>query len=422
MSAIDVAIIVGRTIAVFMMVIGLVPLLVWMERKGAAYIQDRRGPNRAQILGLRMGGLIHALADVFKLFTKEEVTPERVYRPLYLAAPIVAFVVALAAVAVVPFTEPAWFWERRLALQVADLQSGLIYVLAISSLGVYALIMAGWASNNKYSLLGALRATSQVISYEVAMGLAALAIFVVAGSLRLQDIVADQGVWPWRWNLIRQPVAFVIFFTALLADTHRLPFDLPESEPELVAGYHVEYGSMRFAMFFMSEYAHMVVGSAVVAALFLGGWQIPFVPSHDILNNAAAIVVVGWPALGALLVFVGALLALRFSRRFGDSRDYEPLVFGVPMFLTGIALLVLFKIFGGGILPSWAPEVLKFAFQLGVMLIKTIALCALFIWIRWTLPRFRYDQLMKLGWKGLLPLAMANVLVTAVVVLLIRQR
>ena len=422
MSTIDVAIIVGRTIAVFMMVVGLVPLLVWMERKGAAYIQDRRGPNRAQILGLRMGGLIHALADVFKLFTKEEVTPERVYRPLYLAAPIVAFVVTLAAVAVVPFTEPAWFWERRLALQVADLQSGLIYVLAISSLGVYALIMAGWASNNKYSLLGALRATSQVISYEVAMGLAALAIFVVAGSLRLQDIVADQGVWPWRWNLIRQPVAFVIFFTALLADTHRLPFDLPESEPELVAGYHVEYGSMRFAMFFMSEYAHMVVGSAVVAALFLGGWQIPFVPSHDILNNAAAIVVVGWPALGALLVFVGALLALRFSRRFGDSRDYEPLVFGVPMFLTGIALLVLFKIFGGGILPSWAPEVLKFAFQLGVMLIKTIALCALFIWIRWTLPRFRYDQLMKLGWKGLLPLAMANVLVTAVVVLLIRQR
>ena len=422
MSAIDVAIIVGRTIAVFMMVVGLVPLLIWMERKGAAYIQDRRGPNRAQILGLRMGGLIHALADVFKLFTKEEVTPSGVYRPLYLAAPIVAFVVALAAVAVVPFTEPAWFWERRLALQVADLQSGLIYVLAISSLGVYALIMAGWASNNKYSLLGALRASSQVISYELAMGLAALAIFVVAGSLRLQDIVADQGVWPWRWNLIRQPVAFVIFFTALLAETNRLPFDLPESEPELVAGYHVEYGSMRFAMFFMSEYAHMVVGSAVVAALFLGGWQIPFVPSHDVLNNAAAIVVVGWPAFGAVLVFVGVVLALRFSRRFGDSRDYEPLVFGIPMFLAGVALLVLFKVFGVGILPSWAPEVLRFAFQLGVMLIKTIAMCAMFIWIRWTLPRFRYDQLMKLGWKGLLPLAMANVLVTAVVVLLIRQR
>ena len=420
MSAIDVAIVAVRSIVVFIMVVGLVPVLIWMERKGAAYIQDRRGPNRAQILGLRMGGLVHSLADVIKLITKEEVVPAAVYRPLYFVAPVVAFVVACAAMAVVPFTETAWLWDRPIALQVADLRAGLIYVLAVSSLGVYALFMAGWASNNKYSLLGALRASSQMISYELAMGLAVLAIFVVAGSLRLQDIVIDQGVMPWGWNAIRQPVAFVIFFTALLAETNRLPFDLPEGETELAGGYNVEYGSMRFAMFFMAEYVHVVVGSAIVAALFLGGWQIPFVPSHDILNNAASIVVMGWPIVGALFVLLGLVLVLRFRRRFGDRRDYEPLVFGVPLFLIGVSLLALFKIFGGGILPSWAPEVLKFAFQLGIMLIKTVALCATFMWIRWTLPRFRYDQLMRLGWKGMFPLAMANVLITAVVMLLVR--
>jgi NADH-quinone oxidoreductase subunit H len=419
-NAVDVVIIAVRSIAVFAVVVGLVPVLIWMERKGAAYIQDRRGPNRAQILGLRMGGFVHSIADAIKLITKEEVSPAAVYRPLYLAAPVVAFVVACLAVAVVPFTEPAWFWDRRIAFQIADLRAGLVYVLAVSSLGVYALFMAGWASNNKYSLLGALRASSQMISYELAMGLAVLAIFVVAGSLRLQDIVVDQGVIPWGWNLVRQPVAFVIFFTALLAEINRMPFDLPEGETELAGGYNVEYGSMRFAMFFVAEYVHIVVGSAVVAVLFLGGWQIPFVPSHAVLNNAAAIVFVGWPIMAALLMAVGMGLALRFNRRFGDSRDYEPLVFGVPLLLVGASLLVLFHIFGGGILPSWAPEVLRFAFQLGIMLIKTVALCAMFIWIRWSLPRFRYDQLMRLGWKGMLPLAMANVLVTAVVMLLLR--
>lgn len=417
MNIVELIIAALKVVIIFMMILNLVPLLIWMERKGAAYIQDRRGPNRAEILGIRLGGIIHSIADAVKLLTKEDLSVGAAYKPLYYAAPILALFVATVTVAVVPFSAPFDIGGYSLTLEIVDLKAGLIYVFAMSSLAVYALILAGWSSGNKFSLLGALRASSQLISYELAMGMAAFSIFMVAGSFSLQEIVADQGAGPFGWNVVRQPLAFLIFFTAMLAEANRLPFDLPEGESEIVAGYHTEYSSMRFAMFFMGEYAHIAVGSTILATLFFGGWQFPFVSADVLRNNAGTVFTTGWILAAVGLIVTGGFLAGRFRRRYGDRRDFETLVFGLPMIILGLVLAVSFPIFGGFDLPQWAGPILTFVLQIGTVLVKTIAVSAVFIWIRWTLPRFRYDQLMKLGWKILLPLAMLNAIVTAVVML-----
>lgn len=415
---VDIILAVVKVVAIFSMTMGLVPLLIWMERKGAAYIQDRRGPNRAQILGVRLGGVIHSLADALKLLTKEEVTPARAVRPLALLAPVIALFVAIATIAVVPFAEPLTIGKITFTLQVADLRAGLIYVFAMSSLGVYALMLAGWASGSTFPVMGALRSASQMVSYELAMGMAALALFLVAGSFTLPDIVADQGWMPWQWNAIRQPVAFVVFFTAMLAEANRLPFDLPEGESEIVAGYHTEYSSMRFAMFFMGEYAHIVAGSAIVATLFFGGWQIPFADPVWIRENAQRILLVGLPLVGiAMILFGGELFRKKRRVHFGDLRDHELKILGAPLILLGVALVTQYALWSESDLPGWVPAVLVFVLQVAAVFVKTICIAAVFIWIRWTLPRFRYDQLMRLGWKVLLPLGMVNALATAAVVL-----
>lgn len=404
-----------KVIIIFMMILNLVPLLIWMERKGAAYIQDRRGPNRAEILGIRLGGIIHNIADAVKLLTKEDLSVGAAYKPLYYAAPILALFVATVTVAVVPFSAPFDIGGYSLTLEIVDLKAGLIYVFAMSSLAVYALILAGWSSGNKFSLLGALRASSQLISYELAMGMAAFSIFMVAGSFSLQEIVADQGAGPFGWNVIRQPLAFLIFFTAMLAEANRLPFDLPEGESEIVAGYHTEYSSMRFAMFFMGEYAHIAVGSTILATLFFGGWQFPLATPEELRDNFRTIILICLPLLGLMLLTGGGWLCGRFRRRYGDRRDFETLVFGVPMVAAGFLIVSFYFMIGDLSYPAWLPAVAVFLLQIGTVLVKTIAVSAVFIWIRWTLPRFRYDQLMKLGWKILLPLAMLNAIVTAVV-------
>lgn len=406
-----------KVAVIFSMVLSLVPILIWMERKGAAYIQDRRGPNRAEILGVRLGGLVHSLADAIKLFTKEDITAAAAYRPFYSAAPILAFFVATVTVAIVPFAEPLKIGGFAFTLQIADLKAGLIYAFAMGSLGVYALLLAGWSAGSKFPLLGALRAASQMISYELAMGLAALSLFIVAGSFSLADIISDQGEVPWRWNAIRQPIAFIIFFAAMLAEANRLPFDLPEGESEIVAGYHTEYSSMRFAMFFMGEYAHIVAGSAILATLFFGGWNLPFVAPVAIRDNFQLIAAMAWPAMGLAMMLFGGWLAGKFRRRYKDRRDYEPVIFGVLAMAVGLAIVLSYAAFGGSELPPWAADVAIFLVQVATVLAKTIALAAAFIWIRWTLPRFRYDQLMRFGWKTMLPLGMANALVTAVAVM-----
>lgn len=313
----------------------LVPLLVWAERKVSARIQNRRGPNRVGPFGL-----LQPVADAVKLLTKEEVIPKGAERALYYLAPALAFIPAGLAFAVVPFGNAVEIGGRLFPLQVAPIDVGVVFVLAITSLGVYGIAFGGWTANSKYPLLGGLRSSAQLVSYEIAMGLAIVSVLMTAGAVDMNAIVLGQA---HLWNVVRQPFAALIFLVAAFAENNRLPFDLPEAEPELAAGYHTEYSGMKFAMFMFGEYVAMTTMSAVMVTLFLGGWTLPgldLAGRHDVL---------------AVLISVG-------------------------IFLTKLVSLLFF-----------------------------------YIWVRWTFPRFRYDQLMGLGWKALIPLGLANVLVTGLV-------
>jgi len=423
------AIVALKTFLIFFLVINIVPLLIWMERKGAAFIQDRRGPNRAAIMGIRLGGLIHSLTDVVKLMTKEDIIPDHVNKTMYLLAPMIAMFVATITMAVIPFGDPVQIGSAKpFLLQIADLDAGLLYVFAVSSLGVYGVMLAGWAANNKYALMGGLRAAAQMVSYEISLGLSVVGIFLMAESLKLSEIVSQQGANLFTWNIVLQPIAFFIFLTALFAETNRLPFDLPEGESEIVAGYHVEYSSMKFALFFMAEYTHIIVGSCIIVTLFFGGWHIPFVSTELIRGNADLVAKALWLGFAFLSLVGGGLLCKRFKLGrypgkknwwgFGDLRDFESLVLGLPGALTGLGLIGLYVLFGSTLtLAPWMREIMIAALQVGVFLSKVLFFCFFFVWVRWTLPRFRYDQLMKLGWKVMLPLALVNLLVTGIFVL-----
>jgi NADH-quinone oxidoreductase subunit H len=323
---------------VFFMLLNSAAVMVYVERKVAAFIQQRLGPYR---VGPR--GLLQPLADIVKLLFKEELRPKAADRWVFLLAPIISATAAFAAFAVVPFGAETTFFgllDEPLALEVADVNVAVLVIFAVASMGVYGIVLAGWSSTSKYSLLGGLRSSAQMISYELSYGMALASVLVVAGSLSLRDIVnAQAGAWfgvlP-KWNVFFQPLAFAIFMIAGIAETNRAPFDFPEAEQELVAGYHTEYSSMSFAMFFLAEYVNMVTVSAVATDLFLGGWHGPWLPES-----------LGW---------------------------------------------------------IW-------------FLVKVSAILFFYVWMRWTLPRYRYDQLMHFGWKVLLPLAVVNLLITAAGVL-----
>jgi NADH-quinone oxidoreductase subunit H len=314
---------------------------VYAERKISAFVQNRYGPNR-----VGPQGLLQPLVDVIKLLMKEDIVPEKANKFIHALAPGISIVVSLSTFAVIPFGDTITLFGRTIQLQIANVNIGILYILALLSLGVYGVTLSGWSSNNKYSLLGGLRSSAQMISYELSMGIAVLGIIIINGTLELNQIVQNQ--YGWQWNIILQPVGFIIFLVASFAETNRAPFDLPEAEQELVGGYHTEYSSMKFAMFFLAEYAAMIIASAVIATLYLGGWQFPYLQT-----------------------------------------------FGLPDLLVSIIQVMTFSI-------------------------KVVALVFFFIWVRWTLPRFRYDQLMDLGWKVMLPIALLNLFITALVVLLLR--
>ena len=407
-----------KVIAVPVILLNFIPLLIWFERKGAAYIQDRRGPNRANILGIRLGGMIHNLADVIKLLTKEEFIPDGANQFYFVLAPFLTMFIYFITVAVIPFGDPLRIGSWVIPLQVADLNVGVLYIFSISSLAVYGIMLAGWSSNNKYSLLGALRASSQMISYEIALGLSVVSLFMMAESVSLTEIVHRQGPNPLGWFVFRQPLAFLLFVTASFAETNRLPFDLPEGESELVAGFHVEYSSMKFALFFMAEYAAMVVASAVIVSLFFGGWQVPFIATDELIAGAPFYLRLLLFTFGIVSTLAGFFLITRFRRgKYRDLRDYEVLVFGLPALLVGGGLLFYLTRFGLPILPEWGGAVFAAALQALVFLTKVTFCCFFFVWIRWTLPRFRYDQLMRFGWKGMLPLALFNIIATGIYLL-----
>ena len=409
---------------VFMLVFLLtfLPLLIWAERKGAAYIQDRPGPNRADVFGIRLAGLIQPIADVVKLLFKEDVTPRNVYQPFYKLAPIIAMTVALVTFVVVPLADHVHVAGMDIPVQVSDLDTGLLYVFAVASLGVYGIMLAGWSSNNKYALLGGLRSSAQMVSYEIAMGLAAAAMFLLYGTAQLDDMVRAQGANPLHWGVVSVPglIAFILFLTASFAEANRNPFDLPEGESGLVAGYHVEYSAFKFAMFFMAEYVNMVVASGLVVTLFFGGYQIPFLSTDTILTHGP--LVARW-AFGFSAVVLVGLALFAFSRyrpgRFGDRRDREPIVVGVLLLIGAVAAVVIG--FGPGLVPGipgydnrTMASLLATMLQIGMFAGKVAFFAWLFIWVRWTLPRFRYDQLMRLGWNYLLPIGIFNLVLAGV--------
>ncbi len=307
----------------------------YAERKIAAVMQDRRGPNRAGPFGI-----LQPLADGLKLFFKEEIIPSSSSKALFILGPSLAMLTAMMTCAIIPWGNTVEIFGRTVSLQIADINIGILYVFGVVSLGVYGIMIGGWSSNNKFSLMAAMRGASQVISYELAMGLSLIALLMLTGSLSMKTIVEQQMQPGHLWNIVYQPLGFLIFFVCALAECNRAPFDLPEAESELNMGYHQEYSSMKLGFYLFSEYINMFISSAIMATLFFGGYDFPFVNESALSPNIAA------------LVGIVALMAKIF-----------------------------FFIF-------------------------------VFMWIRWTLPRFRYDQLMNLGWKGLIPLALVNMLVT----------
>jgi NADH-quinone oxidoreductase subunit H len=369
--------------------------LQWIERKVIGHIQLRVGPYR-----VGPHGLLQPLADVVKLITKEGVMPSHVNKFFYLLAPFIAVVLALISIAVIPFGPEITIGPVTTWMQLTDLSIGILFVLAISSVGVYGVALGGWASNNKYSLLGGLRSSAQMISYELPLALAIAAPLMLANTLSFREMVNYQsGYWLGfipRWNVFPEIVGFCIFVIAGFAETNRVPFDLPEAENELVAGFHTEYSSMSFAAFFMAEYANMVTVTAVATLLFLGGWQPPFpAPYSDFIP--IIVFVFG----GLIAVFHGLHPARRLDK------------FTLPA--TGLVFLGIAALFGVSFLVPVLKTILMALFwfcgKVGLLLF-------LFIWVRGTLPRFRYDQLMRFAWIVLFPLAMVNLLATGLVVAL----
>ena len=334
-----------KVFVVFNLIMVGVALLTLAERRICAWMQDRLGPNR-----VGPQGLFQPAADGLKNFLKEETYPAQADKTLFTLAPLISFVPALLTFAVIPFAAPLPTPWGVVPMVVADLPVGFLYILAIGSLGVYGIVLAGWSSNNKYALLGGLRASAQMISYEISLGMSTVAVLLLAGNVTLSQVIAQQQ--QGAWFVVSLTLAFLIFMISALAETNRLPFDLPEAEGELIAGYHTEYSSMKFSMFYIAEYSNMVTASALMATLFFGGWDIPFT---------------AWDQSGD-------------------------------------------------------PSVLKTLATLATFLAKTGFFLFTYIWIRWTLPRFRYDQLMALGWKVLLPLSLGYLAVIATAIWYLHQQ
>lgn len=317
---------------ILLVYLSFIPILIWAERRVSAWLQYRHGPNRVGPFGL-----FQPIADAIKFMFKEDILPAKANKWLYIIAPTIMVFVGFFSFAVIPWGTEAVVAGFTIPLQLGDLNIGILYVFAVSSLAVYSLTLGAWASNNKYSLMGGIRSAAQMISYELPMGIAVLGMIMLVGSLQMDDIVHYQQ--STAWGVILQPVGFVIFLACVFAETNRLPFDLTEAEQELVGGYHTEYSSLKFAMFFLGEYCNMITGSALVVALYFGGWNIPFIDNSDI------------------------------------------------------------------------PGLVQFA----VFFAKVTFFLFLFIWVRWTMPRFRYDQIMHLGWKKFIPITLINLVVTGIV-------
>jgi len=465
--------------------LGLLPLLVLLERRGAAAIQDRPGPNRAAIplpggLRLRAFGMIYNVTDGLKSFLKESFTPPFAYKPFYIAAPMIPVLTAVLTPALIPWFAPVTYAAAGRAVTVStpfiDANGGLLVLFALGSLSVYGVVLGSWASNSKFALLGGMRASAMMISYEVSMGLSVLGLFLLVGSFSLNDAVAWQSAH--TWGVFVQPIGFLLFLVAMFAETNRNPFDVAEGESEIVAGFHTEYAGVKFALFMMGEYAHIAVASALIATLYFGGYDLlplgflgdlewtrkvteigaggvategiqlaqkasfngfgaDFIRHH--LGGTLAVMLAGASFVFLLFALIigrhrsryAALAASDKPERLREYGFFRAVFWLICLGSAALAVICLIGEFPGQgtrlpgadgrvveVWPSWV-ELLRVLVQIGVLLVKTLFFCWLFVWVRWTLPRFRYDQIMNLGWKVLLNVALLNLIVTAIVAKLV---
>ena len=418
-------------------------LLIPMERRGAGFMQDRQGPNRSYIKipyfgKIRLFGYVQNMCDGTKLFFKEQFAPSGVNRILFRVAPAIPFAIVFLSPCVIPWFGPMVFeWGDqtiRIAGSIVDSDVGVLLLFGFSSLSAFGAVLAGWASKSKYSFLGALRTSSMTISYEVCLGLSMMGLLVLVGSFNLTDIVSWQE--HHVWGIVAQPVAFFCFLIAAIAETGRAPFDVAEGEPELVAGYHTEYGAMQFGLFYMGEYSHICINSFLIATLFLGGYAVPFVTTETMqahMGGSLAILCgvlafLGLAFLHMIYRYSRKLKATNLTNRFEILREYQ--LYKIVAWIAVVVFIALGVsswffydpskfVVNGFAVGSLATAVGTALIHLLVLVVKSVFFCWVWIWVRWTLPRFRYDHVMHLGWKIILNIALINLVVTAVIAKLV---
>ncbi len=426
MTTAQILITLGSIVLAALLALLMIPVLVWLERRVCGLIQDRPGPNRTNVFGFRLGGVVQSFADVVKLVTKEEYIPDHIRygRWIFLLAPMITFASALLAFMVIPFADTVHVDGASLRIQGLPVSYGILWYLAIGSVGILGMVFGGWLSHNKYSLLGALRAAAQMISYELALGIGVISMILTYDTIDFNAMVQWQsgtfwGIFP-AWGLFIQPLAAVIIIIALFVETNRAPFSVAEGESEIVAGFFTEYTAMKFAMYFMGEYVAMNTASAVIVTMFLGGYQLPWVATGTMLEHVHLIA-------GALLLLVPVVMALfilwmrRNNRvrptlstdggRGRETRILTRVLIAATLLIEAVLLWLLLEP-AGSIGASVAVPLL----QIVLFVVKLMGVNLFIILIRWTLPRFRYDQVQVLGWRYLLPAALANLFVTAIIV------
>ncbi len=422
MNTILVIVIVVNIIIALLFSLGAAPILVWVERRVAGFIQDRLGPNRCNIAGIRLGGLIQSFADMLKLVFKEDFRAGAIKEKfVFMLAPVIVFASAFLSYMVMPFADNLTIGKQTFVMQGLPTNLGILWFLAFAGLSIYGIILGGWASNNKYSLLGSIRAGAQVISYEASMTLAIISVLITYGSVNLVDMVNFQskllfGFLP-AWGVVMQPLAAIIFIVTAFAEANRTPFDIAEGESEIVGGYHTEYSAMKFGLFFVGEYVAMSASSALIVTLFFGGYNLPWLGTQSLKDNFTLIMEVIIVLLPILSFFFGRwILKNNIWPKADDIRNRESRWLIRALVMINVVVIVVLGYFLYSGIGSNGVNIAVALIQIATFAIKLLLMNFVFVWVRWTLPRFRYDQLQYLGWRILLPLSIANIFITALVV------
>lgn len=422
MNTILIAVIVINIIIALLFSLGAAPILVWVERRVAGFIQDRLGPNRCNIAGFRLGGLIQSFADMLKLVFKEDFRAKAIKeRFVFWIAPVIVFASAFLSYMVMPFADDLVIGSQTFVMQGLPINLGVLWFLAFAGLSIYGIILGGWASNNKYSLLGSIRAGAQVVSYEASMTLALISLLITYGSINLVDVVNFQskllfGFIP-AWGVVMQPLAAIIFIVTAFAEANRTPFDIAEGESEIVGGYHTEYSAMKFGLFFVGEYVAMSASSALIVTLFFGGYNLPWLGTDTLKEHFSAIMWIIIVLLPILSFFFGRwIIKNNVWPKADDRRNNETRWLLRILVIINIVVIPILAYFLYSGIGATGTNIAVAVIQVATFAIKLLFMNFVFVWVRWTLPRFRYDQLQNLGWRVLLPLSIANIFVTALVV------